>query len=217
MYCTHCGYQNTAGSKFCESCGKSLITSQPRAQVMPSRRVTPAKTVPTSTPVDWSSWLRRLPSIGAAIVVYGFFLPWVLVSCNLSFGSSDSGIKASGYEIASGNYAALNQLQEYSALFGNYEQVDSQETNTPMLWLILVLGFVGFLALSGGRVGSVFAILAGILGISGMSIVTLRLSGLGQELSRQGLRLQLEEGFWITWIGFVWLAMSAIMTIRQKR
>jgi hypothetical protein len=208
MYCTHCGHQNATGTKFCESCGKPLIVTQVATQASsPSAPV-------TST--DWSRWLRRLPSIGAAIVVWGFFLPWVLVSCSVNFGSSDSGIKASGYEIASGNYATLNQIQQYSSMLGNTGGVNSQETGSPLVWLILVLGLVGLLALNGKAMGSIAAILAGILGIVGMAIVTFYMSTLGGELSRQGLKLQFQGGFWATWLGFIWLALSAMMTVKQK-
>ncbi len=211
MYCTHCGHQNATGTKFCEACGKPLVVAPASMPTSTSRPVA------ASTPIDWSRWLRRLPSIGAAVVVWGFFFPWILVSCSVNLGSSDTGIKASGYEIASGNYAALNQIRQYSSMLGNTGDTNSQETSSPLVWLILVLGLVGLLALDGRAVGSVMAILTGILGVAAMTIVTLRLSGLGEELSRQGLKLQFQEGFWATWLGFIWLALTAMMTARQKR
>lgn len=210
-YCTHCGRQNRAGTKFCASCGQPLVATPV------STRASPPTPLATSTPIDRSRWLRRLPSIGAALVVWGFFLPWVLVSCSVDFGASDIGFEASGYEIASGNFAVLNQLQEYSWMLGYSEEAYSQEADTPALWLILVLGLAGLLALQGRAAGSALAILAGILGAIGMTIVTVRLTGAVEELSRQGLRLQFREGFWITWLGFIWLASTGLMTVRQKR
>lgn len=208
MFCTYCGHQNSAGNKFCEACGKPLA-------------VKPAGTVSTSVPVskttDWSKWLKRLPSLGAAFVIWGFFLPWVLVSCSVSFGDSDSGITASGYEIASGNFAALQEIRVFGSMFGAPEDLNAQESSTPLVWLILVLGIVGLLALNGRLSGSIVAILVGISGVAGMTIATIRFSEVGKELSMEGLKLEFQNGFWLTWIGFIWLALFAIMTVRQKK
>lgn len=208
MFCTYCNQQNSDRNKFCESCGKPLA-------VKPAG--TTSSSVSVSKTTDWSKWLRRLPSLGAALVIWGFFLPWALVSCSISFGTSETGITASGYEIATGNFAALEEIRDFGSMLGASEELNVQESSTPLLWLIFVLGIIGLLALNGRVSGSIVAILAGIFGVAGMTIATIQFSEVGKELSTAGLKLQFQNGFWLTWIGFVWLALLAIMTVRQKR
>jgi hypothetical protein len=157
-----------------------------------------------------------LPSIGALIVVLGFFLPWVLVSCSISLDSDAPIVEASGYEIASGNNA-LRDLQNMGSMFGGNSEMDNRETSSPLLWFILVFGIIGLISINGRHSGTISAIMAGILGIIGMIIFSVLISEFGEELSREGLKLRFQEGFWMTWIGFAWLTLSGIMTSQQRR
>jgi len=175
--------------------------------------------------------LRRLPSLGAVLAVVGFFLPWILVSCNAGFGPDTELVKASGYEIASGNYDELRDLQNnIESMFGSAGDmygnggdwlgsagdllgsgVSNAPERYPLLWFVLVFGVIGLLSLTGRKSGKAIAIVTGVLGLIGMIIFSIRASSFGEELSREGFKLQFQEGFWITWVGFTWLTLSAIL------
>ncbi len=163
-----------------------------------------------------TNWLKRLPSIGAAIVIYGFFLPWVMASCSFSFGDSSPGISASGYEIASGNIVTLNDVQEIGSMFGFDEEFSSADSSIPPVWLILVLGIIGLMSLNGKGSGTIVAVIVGFLGIIAMSFAYIQLVQVKNDLSMPGLDFQILRGFWLTWIGYIWLAFSAIMIRKRK-
>jgi len=212
MYCTYCNHPNPEGNKFCESCGKPLAIKQ---QVAPP----PVQPTPQSTSrPSPTSWARRLASIGSAIVIYGFFLPWLLVSCSLDVNKT-SGIKVSGYEIASGNYKIAQNLNQLGTLFGgNTLDTSSAETAYPLLAAIPLLGAIGLIALNGRVSGSIVAILTGLLGIGGMAIFSITAVAYGSQLGQSMLlQLNFREGFWASWFGFIWQVIVAIMTVRQRR
>lgn len=207
MYCTYCNHPNPDGNKFCENCGKPLV----RQQVPPPPVQQPPR--PSQT-----SWARRLASIGSAIVIYCFFLPWLLVSCSLDV-NKESGIEVSGYEIASGDYKITQNLNQLGTFFGA-NTYDSSSANTayPLLAAIPLLGAIGLIAFNGRVSGSVIAILTGLLGIGGMAIFSITAVAYGNELSQSMLlELNFREGFWGTWFGFIWQVIVAIMTVRQRR
>jgi hypothetical protein len=225
MYCQYCGHQNAEGNKFCEACGKALAIQTP---MPPLRGAAPLGGVSGQ---GKPGWLRRLPSIGAAIVVVCFFLPWILVSCNVGFGPDTELVKASGYEIASGNYDELKDLQNnVESMFGSMgdmfgsggdwfgsagDLLGSSVSNAPdsyhLLWFVFVFGVIGLLSINGRSSGRIAAIVTGILGLISMIIFSIRASSFGEELSREGFKLQYQEGFLLTWIGFAWLFLSAIL------
>ena len=207
MYCTHCNHPNPEGNKFCENCGKPLARQQ----------ASPPPPQPTSRPSE-TSWARRLASIGSAIVLYCFFLPWLLVSCSLDVNKT-SGIKVSGYEIASGNYKITQNLNQLGTLFGgNTYDTSSAESAYPLLAAIPLLGAIGLIALNGRVSGSVVAILTGLLGIGGMAIFSITAVTYGSQLGQSSLlQLNFREGFWGTWFGLLWQVIVAIMTVRQRR
>lgn len=210
MYCTYCNHPNPEGNKFCENCGKPLIRQHVSPQPLPP--------VQQSTRPSETSWARRLASIGSAIVLYGFFLPWLLVSCSFDVNKT-SGVKVSGYEMASGNYKVTENLNQFGNLFGaNTYDTSSPNTAYPLLAFIPLLGAIGLISLNGRISGSVMAILSGLLGIGGMAIFSIAVVAYGNEL-RQSMLLDLtfREGFWITWFGFLWQVIVAIMTVRQRR
>lgn len=207
MYCTYCNHQNDEGNKFCEKCGKPLVRQQTTLSS------TPIIPLPSQT-----SWARRLASIGGAIVIYCFFLPWLLVSCSVNVGNN-TGIEVSGYDIASGNYKLTQNLSQLSTLFGgNVNQTSNTNNSFPLLALIPLLGAIGLLSLNGRVSGSIVTMLTGFLGIGGMAIFTIAALTYGNELT-QSMLLQLgfRIGFWGTWLGFLWQVVVAIMTVRKHK
>jgi len=214
MYCTYCGHQNVEGNKFCEACGKPLAVTPVAPPSQP--QVTPVTPVlPEPAKPGRPSWLRRLPSIGGAIVVVCFFLPWMLVSCSVTMGGSLSGSAITGYEIATGNYSALQSLRGLGPLFGG--RGTPQAEANPLLFLIPMLGFIGLVSLNGRLSGTISAMLSGMLGIAGIVIFSLGALALQSQFAQVGFRLQLREGYWGTWIGFIWQTTAAIMTVKLKQ
>jgi hypothetical protein len=212
MYCTHCNHPNPEGNKFCESCGKPLAIRQQVIAPPPVSQSTIA--APSQT-----SWARRLASIGSAIVLYCFFLPWILVSCSLDVNNQAGGVEVSGYEIASGDYKFTENLNQLGTLFGgNPYQTSNTESAYPLLAVIPLLGAIGLISLNGRISGSIAAILSGLLGIGGMAIFSLVAVAYGEKLNQEMLlQLHFRGGFWGTWFGFIWLVIVAIMTVRQRR
>jgi hypothetical protein len=221
MYCTYCNHPNAEENKFCENCGKPLL----RAPVAPSpaqkvsQPVSPVVSEPETARPAKTSWARRFASIGSAIVVYCFFLPWILVSCSLDV-ENRSGIQISGFEIASGNYKISEDLNQYATWFGGspYEPSSNVNYASPLLALIPIVGAIGLISLNGRISGSIAAILSGILGIGGMAVFTVVALAYGNELAQSLLlKMQFRAGYWGTWLGFIWLLLIAIVTIRQRR
>jgi hypothetical protein len=203
MYCIHCGHPNVETNKFCEKCGKPIAHQVSQ----PSQRVTLANLN--------GNWIKRTPSIGSLIVIVCFFLPWVLVSCSVG-GSNDTGIRATGYEIASGDYSAMDSINQFGQLFGSNTPATADETAYPILGVIPLLGMLGLITLNGKTSGSVIAIVSGLLGIGGMIFFTISATSYGNELALTGLQLKFQGGYWGTWIGFLWQTLIAIMTVKIK-
>lgn len=225
MYCTFCGYPNEDGTKFCENCGRPLASVAPKAS-MPAQNqpvATPQSIPQTSTdrsPRKTTSWLRRLPAIGVGIVLYGFFLPWVLVSCSLDV-NREAGLEASGFDIASGNFQAVTDFSDLGPLFNQSDPSfapggELESDAFPLVAIIPLIGLLGLFALSGRTYGSILAILTGLLGLGAIVTFTVFVLYIGNELSPL-FHLQFRSGYWLTWLGFLWLLVVGILTIRQRK
>jgi len=212
MYCTYCNHLNAEGNKFCEACGKPL---NPVNIVEP---VAVRPVVREQKKVKKSSWLRRLPSIGALVVLVCFFLPWVMVSCTLDVGATrDFGYGITGFEIASGSYPIMDIPDEFkSSLFNLGGEPAASDTKPyPLLVLIPLMGFIGLFSLNGRLSGTVLAIISGILGILGILAFTIAIIYTNSKISMTGFRLQFQSGVWGTWIGFFWQVLTSIVTINR--
>ena len=196
-YCTNCGRQNPAGNKFCENCGKPLGQS-------------------AQPPRPPSGMGRRLPAAGSALVVICFFFPWVLVSCNVSLGAATS-VSATAYEMATGNYSALNGITNAYSLLGGMSSQLPQTQSFPLLWAIPLLGLAGLLCLSGRSSGTSIAIIAGILGMVGLIIFAIKASDVDRQLQLAAFSLSYREGYWGTWLGFLWLTGVGLLAQRSRR
>jgi hypothetical protein len=203
MYCINCGHPNLETNKYCEKCGKPLahqVRSQPQRATQPNIN---------------GNWVKRTPSIGSALIIICFFLPWVLVSCSIG-GSNDTGFRATGYEIASGDYSAMNSINQLSQLMGGTPSTMTEDAAYPIFAVIPLLGMIGLVSLNGKSSGSVAAIISGLFGIVGMVFFTIKATSYGNELSLTALQLKFQSGYWGTWIGFLWQTLAAIMTVRLK-
>ena len=200
-YCTNCGQQNPPSNKFCENCGSTLTQgSQPPPP--PFRH-------PSGT-------RRRLPAAGSALVLICFFFPWVMVSCNVSWAASTS-VSATGYEIATGNYSALQGLSNaYSYLGGAASQLP-QTQSFPLLWAIPLLALAGLLCLNGRSSGTTVAVIAGILGAVGLIIFSIKASDLDRQLQLAAFSLRYREGYWGTWLGFLWQTGMALFSVGSRK
>jgi hypothetical protein len=146
-----------------------------------------------------------------------FFLPWLLASCSFD-PNGGSGIEVSGYEIASGNYKIAEDMSQFGALFGgNPYETSNNEVAYPLLAVIPLLGALGLIALNGRASGSVVAIVAGLLGMAGMTIFSIAMSGYESELQSMLIQLSYRAGYWGTWLGFIWLLIVGILTVRQNK
>ena len=213
MYCTYCNHENAEGNKFCENCGKPLVNESSKISEPPV-----LSTVQQTPRQSKTSWARRLASIGSAIVLYCFFLPWLLVSCSLDINQR-SGVEITGFDIASGNFQISDEFGQLANFYGTAPYSPSSANNSyPLVVIIPLLGAIGLLALNGRVSGSVVAILTGLLGIGGMILFTVIAVALGRELNRSMLlHLNFKAGYWGTWFGFIWLLVVAIMTVRQRK
>lgn len=190
MYCSSCGHNNPDGSKFCEKCGASLSISGHTKAKMAS-----------------SSPLRKLASIGGALVIICFFLPWVMASCSSGglFGE-DVEIKASGLELATGRIHDLDTLYNMGSYSGYDSNELTDETSTPLFFLIPLLGLGAFYSLTDKKSGSIVAMICGILGIIFLIVFGVKFHNAKEELelsSYSMLSMKLQFGYFLAWIGFI--------------
>jgi hypothetical protein len=190
MYCTYCGQQIEDNSKFCPHCGRQL---------------TQAKAASVNLTVPGLG--KRSSSIGSIAVLIFFFLPWIFVSC--SFG--DQGlIKANAWEIATGNYSDLRELQEFGNAFGD-TGTTSNEDAYPSVFLIMLFGLAGLASLKGDTLGSRIALAAGVLGLLGMVAFTIRAFQIRDELMQGGMSMSFRLGYYGTWLAFLWMTFTGYL------
>jgi len=185
MFCSTCGHKNPEGSKFCESCGSPMPVSENANMKKKS-----------------SSALRRLASIGGALVLICFFLPWVMASCS-SGGllGGDIEVKASGLELATG------RIHDLDVLYNSYSADEiAEETSTPLFFLVPILGLGAFYSLTDKKSGSIVAMICGILGIIFLIVFGVKFHNAKEELelsSYSMLSMKLQFGYILAWIGFI--------------
>ena len=199
-YCINCGRQNSPSNKFCENCGKPLTQGGQSG---------------SSGPRHPSRAHRRWPAAGSALALICFFFPWVVVSCNVSLGTSTS-VSATGYEIATGNYSALRGFTDAYSLLGGAASQLPQTQSFPLLWAIPLLALAGLFCLNGRSSGTTVAIVAGILGIVGLITFSIKASEIDRQLQLAAFSLRYREAYWGTWLGFLWQTGMAMFAVRSK-
>ena len=195
LFCPYCGSQNNVGRKFCGNCGKPLAPVQTQKAVNPNQPV-PAQPshpyLPTQAlPVDKGQNIRTSPkwaAIGAALDVLCFFLPWA----GISYGFS---LAISGWQLSTGNYGQ-GYLSQIHAL--------------PIIFLILLLGLVGFVCLNGKRSGAIIAMACGVTGMIGMIIVAANLF----TRMPASVEVALGVGYYGEWLGFLIMAGVGLYSFR---
>jgi len=197
MFCPYCGSQNNAGRKFCGNCGKSLPPEQQIQNSVGPHPSVPGKPYQThaSAPVLPVKSARKTgaglkwASIGAGLAVLCFFLPWEMISSGFS-------LPVSGWQLSTGNYGSgyLGQIQALTAIF-----------------IILLLGLLGFLCLNGKHSGAVTALVSGLAGILGMIIVSANLF----IYTPSSVMVTLSVGYFGEWLGFLVLAGVGISALTQ--
>jgi hypothetical protein len=194
MYCTYCGSQNSEGTKFCGNCGKPLVPVETQKAVNPNPPVSPQSFVPPRTiPTTSSQNIKVGPkwaSIGAALAVLCFFLPWLKV------GALGVGVGVSGWQMATGSYGGI-----IGALY----------LARPSIFLILLLGLLGFICLNGKRWGAKVVIGCGIAGVIGMIIFSSQIT----EISGFWVQVKYGVGYVGEWLGFLILAGVGFYAFRQ--
>lgn len=211
MNCLNCGQTNSDSAKFCVACGRPLAAAAP----------IPIPVQSQSEPINAKpQWLKRLPTIGALIVILCFFFPWLMVSCSIDIFNltEGKGIKVSGYQIASRDFPEMPFGDTLQDLF---DQTSSDLFTMPTAYLTLLfifplMGLLGLFSLNGKLSGSIVAFFAGLLGIIAMMLFFVGGSQIGKEMDQIGLRLQFRFGFWGAWIGFLWQTVAATVGMVKK-
>ncbi len=214
MFCSKCGHKNKLGAKFCESCGFNLET----ADVI--------KTPAIGRITSKNPSLGRVASIGGALAIICFFLPWVSVSCK-SEGLTGTNLKVdgSGYEIATGSYGELNSAnsaaKNIQSMFGSsYDLEDLGITKYPMLFIVPLLGIVGLLAYTEDRSMIKAAGISGVVGILILLFIFIKVIELrGQiESNTYGyVKVSQQIGYWGEWIGMLAMTATGYLTWKNKR
>jgi len=207
IYCENCGSRNDASSQFCENCGYPI---------KPIEQASKTQSAPKSR-----SWISRMASIGASIVIIFFFLPWATVSCSSNLVSLPIPISASGYQIASGQYPLINDASSLYSLLNSYGLISdsteisqlTQQISAPFIWLILICGIMGLLSLAGGRTGGTIALIAGIVGVIVLIVLGIKLSEINSQISLYGFKIRTEIGIVVEWLGFLFMILIGVLSL----
>lgn len=146
---------------------------------------------------------HKVASPGAAIATIGFFLPWVLASCEGQAMASFS-----GWDLATGSTINL----------GFYAQ---QLPGQPAIFLILLAGLgalgLAYLALRRGAVRKLLDGLA-LAGLGGLAllIVLSQFSGAQEDAAREGIALDYQLGFWAVVLGHLAVVIGGVMNLIGK-
>ena len=239
MFCAFCGAKNSDDAKFCGTCGKPLNVAAPAPTPTPQppagyqvhqtppqygQPVQPHYQQPYAPQPGYPVYsqpvhpaVRKSPeqharwaSIGAAIVIICFFLPWVSVSC-----SGTEIAQVSGWGLATGSYVneISNSMSEslggLGSLFGDsYNLSDYMDTGSaqtyPGLFLVPILGAIGFISLTNKKAGALAAAIAGVAGIITMIVVGSKLGGsLSGDYTFYSIQVNYLFGYVFEWIGFI--------------
>lgn len=209
IYCGKYGHPNDPASKFCEVCGEPLTAKNAEERSM------------VAEPQKSKKWISRLSSMVAGLIILFFFLPWVSVSCNYSLLSSQK-IKASGYQLASGDFPLINKATDITSLVSGYDIGSDQineiksQASTPVLWMVLVLGIIGIFCLLGGKAGGAISLIVGFLGIIFLISLASKLSTLSSQIQMMGFKINTEPALVMEWLGFILLIVIGIIALIYK-
>jgi len=193
MYCGECGYKNPPNADFCSNCGERLSKAGGSNGDLTNGRRNKHK---------------LFVSIGSAITMICFFLPWMVVSC------SGLEMQISGSQLASGNIKISDGVDTITETIGDladFYGVDLGANNNygpdgyAALYLILIFGICGLAVLIGERNGSLAAIAGGVLGMIGLLIVLGRAGSFKRDLEANTygwVQLKYQIGYLGEWIGF---------------
>ena len=204
MYCTYCGAQNAEGQNIAGIVGNHWCRLKHKKRPIQIRLVhlNPSYPPPRTIPTTGSQNIKVGPkwaSIGAALAVLCFFLPWLMVSYSgLLLGQNKLGF--SGWQMGTGNLGT------------GYQQQGSAQ---PAIFLILLLGLIGFVCLNGKRSGAIAAMASGVAGMIGMIIYTANLGS--QSSSNIFFNVQVSQGvgYFGEWLGFLILVGVGFYAFRQ--
>lgn len=150
--------------------------------------------------VEKSSNGHKIGSVGAALAVLCFFLPWILVSCG---GQT---ISLNGWQLAAGTNIGTGYVSQ-------------RLPGKPILFLALLggLGALGlaYLAYRRGRLTEMDGY--GLIGIGAVPLLVLLtyFSGSQQQVSQQGMHMEFRFGLAGVIIGYLGVIAGGVLNQRE--
>ena len=196
MYCSNCGHKNPSNGKFCEACGKPLdnVSKQVTSQSVKSP-------------------FQKFASIGGALVIICFFIPWLMASCSSGGYSAEyPEIKLSGWELATGR---VNELDEFYDIAGAYYEYDLED-GSPALFLVPLMGIAGLFVLSDKPSSSLIATICGGVGVLILIIFGINVGNYKDELvsgTYGMISIRYQFGFYMTWLGFIIQTLAGVLKL----
>lgn len=200
MYCTYCGAKNNEGSKFCMECGKALIQSDGARVRSSSPESSSQTTITVPFGLKGKESKKRIATVGGAMVVICFFLPWILVSCSYD---ASYGMELSGFDMVTMS-ADSNELSYYSAYgLGDSSADDGSAMFILGVVIVPLFSAIGtfFLYKENRGLGLFFSAVA----LISLLLLSFMFADLRSSAMQEGFIVKFRIGFWGTWLGVILL------------
>lgn len=203
IICPNCGKENEEGSKFCISCGSDLIQGKEVAkETIPAvKELAPAEQAAQMgerAKKVWKgfSFSEKMITVGALVVLVGFFLPWV---SSRGLGISET---ISGMKIAEDfGWLYLHPLLMLVSLALVYFTQGAPKITKILMarWQIVIGSIFAF--------KGIFGIIAGSKIISGLEDLAGAFGGFGR--GAMGVDINIGIGWWLLTLGAIAILVGA--------
>ncbi|MGH7862222.1 MAG: hypothetical protein ACREOS_08270 [Candidatus Dormibacteraceae bacterium] len=142
---------------------------------------------------------RRLTQGSGILLILGFFLPWVTISCG---GSSAASLTFSGFQLAAGPTI-------------NNGFTTQQLGSSPGLWLVLITGFLAFLFTYQIASRATAALSTLVAAVISLLIIFIVWSGYAGQRSAL-INVSLDLGFWLSVAGLAGMVWGALLGMKSS-
>ncbi len=227
LSCHQCGSAIERGEAFCGECGTAVRSSAPppaepsgpvyvpRASVPPPARPERVAAPRAGSGSGWGSW-KALTHIGSGAMIVGFFLPWVMVSCDMQAAQQLLGGAGAKQLAPSAGQALVFKFSGYQLAAGSEMGTGAgaqRMQGSPSLWLFLAAAVVASLVvlfIARRRVAACVVLLAGLVSLAPVFRIWQSFTAQQNPL----VKISPEFGLWIALLGVAGLFAGGLLGLR---